>query len=287
MTGTGHSPADPPLVSVVTPVLNGAWSLDCCLDSVQEQDYARVEHVVVDGGSRDGTVDILRHRADTLAFWTSAPDAGAAAAFNKGLRAARGDIIGFLNADDWYEPDAVSRAVAALAGTAADFTYGSVAVHGRSGYLGILEPLPPEHWPRESLYQMPVPHITMFVRRTALERIGPFDEGLSCTSDHDQFVRLVAAGCRGVPIGGVVGHIRIGGAADSLRALRESWAIARSHGAPLHRRLGRFGGHFGVYVVRKTARRGFGRGGFNTAPREEERGGGGRRRYSGCAGSCC
>jgi len=250
MTEAGRS-----LVSVITPVLNGACSLERCLDSVRHQDYGPVEHIVVDGGSRDGTVEILRRRAADLAYWSSEPDAGTAAAFNKGLSAARGDIIAFLNADDWYEPDAVSRAMAALSRTGADFTYGAVAVHGRSGHLGVLRPLPPEHWPRESLYQMPVPHITMFVRRGTLARVGPFDERFPCTSDHDQFIRLVAAGCRAAAIEGVVGHIRTGGGADSFRALRESWAIAAHHGAPLHRRLARFGRYVGVYGLRKAARR--------------------------------
>lgn len=246
--------SDRPLVSIVTPVLNAAATLQQCLDSVCIQDYSPIEHIVIDGGSSDGTVEILRREAQHLAYWVSDPNCSTATAFNKGLAAAKGSVLAFLNADDWYERDAVSRAVAALEASGADFTYGAVEVHGLEGSLGILRPLPPALWQQESLYQMPVPHISMFFHRESLGRIGPFDERCTSTSDHDQFIRLLAAGCRAVELEGVVGHIRTGGDADSLKALQESWAIAGRHGAPSGRRLRRFGRHLAVYVLRKLGK---------------------------------
>ena len=102
---------------------------------------------------------------------------------------------------------------------------------------------------------MPVPHISIFIRRPALDRVGAFDQRCRCTSDHDYFIRLSTAGHGGVAIKGVVGNVRTGGAADGLAALCESWAIAARHGAPLSRRLYRFGRSFAIYPVRKIARR--------------------------------
>ena len=252
--GTGPAvDTTPPLVSIVTPVLNAAGTIEHCLESIWGQDYAPIELIVIDGGSEDGTVDILRCHRDRLAYWLSEPDGSAAAAFNKGLAVARGSIIAFLNADDWYEADAVSRAVAALMDSGADFTFGAVGVHGPGGPLGTLRPLPPAHWHDECLYQMPVPHISMFIRREALDRIGPFDGRCKSTSDHDQFIRLLAAGCQAVALEGMVGHIRTRGKADSLNALRESWTLAGRHGAPVGRRMRRFGRYLAVYVLRKAA----------------------------------
>jgi glycosyltransferase involved in cell wall biosynthesis len=97
-----------PTLSVITPVYNAAATLPETLASVRDQGYPRLEHIIVDGGSTDGTVDLLRE-ADGIS-WVSEPDRGLAHAMNKGVAMATGDIIGELNADDVYEPGAL-RAV--------------------------------------------------------------------------------------------------------------------------------------------------------------------------------
>ena len=112
----------PPLVSVVTPSLNQAAYIEEAILSVRKQDYPRIEHIVVDGGSTDGTLEILGRYRHLL--WSSEPDEGQADALNKGFARARGTVLGWLNADDRYLPGAVSAAVAALAET------GSALVHG-------------------------------------------------------------------------------------------------------------------------------------------------------------
>lgn len=243
------------LVSIITPVLDAVGVIERCLDSVRAQDYPRIEHILVDGGSSDGTLGILERRRLTLGYLKSEPDSGTAEAYNKGVAASRGDVIAFLNADDWYEPDAVSTAVAALEGSQASFTYGPVGVHNRNGLLGVLRPLPPGQWQGECLFQMPVPHISMFIRRNALERIGPFAAEFTHVSDHDQFVRLLKAGFAGVELPKLIGHVQVGGRADSLKALRQSMAIARRHGAPTKDVVAHFGAGFALYPLRKTAKR--------------------------------
>ena len=103
----------PPLVSVITPSFNAARFLEETIQSVLAQDYPYIEYIVMDGGSTDGSLNILRSYADRLTY-SSGADEGAADAINNGFAKARGEILAWLGADDTYLPGAVSKAVAAL-----------------------------------------------------------------------------------------------------------------------------------------------------------------------------
>ncbi|MCP5104420.1 MAG: glycosyltransferase, partial [bacterium] len=99
------------LISVVTVVFNGADYLEQAILSVVNQGYENIEYIVIDGGSTDGTLDIIHRYRDKIAYFVSEPDEGIFNAMNKGVAQTNGDFIGILNADDWYEPGIINRVV--------------------------------------------------------------------------------------------------------------------------------------------------------------------------------
>ncbi|HVS85857.1 MAG TPA: glycosyltransferase family 2 protein [Gaiellaceae bacterium] len=181
---------DKPLVSIVTPCLEPGDRLARCLDSVAAQTYPAVEHIVVDGGSTDGTVELLRSRG---VRYVSEPDNGQTDALNKGFALATGDWLGWLNADDVLTPHAIELVIDAVrAAPEAGWAYGDCTMR-----LGDTV----HQWtpPRELTVRMfergnPIPQPGALVARWALERVGPLDEELHLAMDYDLWLRLFDAG---------------------------------------------------------------------------------------------
>src|SRR5688572_26851104 len=115
-----------PLVSIITIVFNGEKHLQQTIESVLGQTYSNIEYIIVDGGSKDNSVSIIEKYSTQLAYWISEPDKGISDAFNKGISKANGEMIGLINADDWYEKDTVQK-VMALRGNC-DVVYGNLAL---------------------------------------------------------------------------------------------------------------------------------------------------------------
>lgn len=100
-----------PLISIITVVYNGAKTIDQTISSVLNQTYRNIEYIIIDGGSTDGTLDIVKKYDKEIALWISEPDKGLYDAMNKGIIKAKGELIGMINSDDWYEPNAVELVV--------------------------------------------------------------------------------------------------------------------------------------------------------------------------------
>lgn len=230
------APPDRPLLSVVTVVRNGERHLEATIHSVLDQTYDNVEYIVVDGASKDSTLNIVRRYEGVLDYWVSEPDGGIYEAMNKGLALAMGDAIGILNADDRYAPDALECAARALTETHADYTYGSVARIDDAGRItSVTHPLSPERFAERCITQGPFPHPSVFVRRRVYDRIGTFDTGFRIAADRDFIARMILSGHTGAQMRATVAFMHRGGASDRLPIWRESRRVARKHGLPVWR----------------------------------------------------
>lgn len=176
------------LVSIVTPSLNQAAFIEKTILSVLNQDYPNIEHIVMDGGSTDGTLDILQKYSDNL-IWVSEPDKGQSDAINKGFQRARGEILAWLNCDDTYTPGAVRIAVQYL------MEHPDIAmVYGGSNYVDDNGKLLRRgrtvafdlNRPCESIISQPA----AFFRKAAFEEVGWLDVDLHYRMDLDLWVRM-------------------------------------------------------------------------------------------------
>lgn len=180
-----------PLVSVITPSLNAGRYIEDCIRSVKAQEYPNVEHIVVDGGSRDNTLDILKRYQGTYNLkWVSGPDEGASDAANKGLKLARGDIMAILPSDDLLLPWAVSSVISTYGrNPGVDLIYGDTILMQMGDSLGTMaiNPLPsrlPVH-----LTFGPISFPSVFWTKRLYTRVGGFDQSLQAASDYDFTIR--------------------------------------------------------------------------------------------------
>lgn len=214
-------------VSVITPAFNSAATIARCLDSVKAQNYADIEHIVVDGGSTDGTVELLRQSG---VRYISEPDAGIYHAMNKGVRMASGEIIHILNSDDWYSAnDVVSTMVELMVSGNYDLCHAYVAQVNAQGK---------EVWriggeiTKKQLFQkMKVAHPSCFVRASVYQRFGDFGSGFRIAADYDFILRIWSK----IKVGFLpkrIVQMQIDGVSNvnPVRSYKESMAVALVHG---------------------------------------------------------
>ncbi|MAE64450.1 MAG: glycosyl transferase [Phycisphaeraceae bacterium] len=184
-------PDTPPLVSIVTPSFNQGRFIDATVRSVVEQDYPNVEYLVVDGGSTDETLDVLRRYEDALT-WISESDDGQSDAVNKGIARTQGAIVGWVNSDDAYCPGAISAVVEAFrANPDAGMIYGGAEWMAEDGST-IAPAVSIERYRYERLlnYSNFIVQPAAFFRREAIEAVGGLDMSLHYVMDYDLWLRL-------------------------------------------------------------------------------------------------
>jgi glycosyltransferase involved in cell wall biosynthesis len=208
-------------LSVITVCRNARDTIGEALSSIHRQSYRPMEHIVVDGASTDGTLDVLRARQAGIARLVSEPDEGLYHAMNKGIALATGDYVGFLNADDIYaHPDALAHIAEALRGGGCDAAYGDLVYVRQSDPGAVVR-----YW-RSGPYAagriergwMPA-HPTFFVRTALLRKLGGFDTGYRYQADYELMVRLfLKEGISSAYVPEVLVRMRVGG--HTNRSLR-------------------------------------------------------------------
>ncbi|RPJ28448.1 MAG: glycosyltransferase [Chloroflexi bacterium] len=182
------------LVSIVTPSYNQAPYLEQTIRSVLGQDYPHLEYMVIDGGSTDNSVEIIRRYADRLVYWVSEKDRGQAEAINKGLVRAKGEVLAWLNSDDYYLPNTISAVVKCFEENPdVVMAYGDMlAVDGNGQTINVLKY---KQYSLEDLlcFQI-IGQPSVFFRRAAFEKTGPLETTFHFMLDHHLWIRLAQQG---------------------------------------------------------------------------------------------
>lgn len=225
-----------PLVSIITPSFNQGPFIEATIRSVLEQDYPQVEYIVMDGGSTDQTLDILRRYEGQLT-WVSQKDAGQADAINKGIARSRGQIVTWLNSDDTYTPGAISAAVeyfqshpeVALVYGDADF------IDPQGNFIAPCPIVEPPSRRRLRLYSDYIVQPASFFRRNAFDAVGGLDASLHYSMDYDLWLKL-SARYEMAYLPRTLAHYRWFGqnksAVGGRERLDEVRQLARRHGLP-------------------------------------------------------
>jgi glycosyltransferase involved in cell wall biosynthesis len=200
-----------PIVSVVTPSYNQAEFLEDTIQSVLAQDYPEIEYIIVDGGSTDGSVEIIKKYQSELAWWVSEPDEGQASAINKGMSRAQGEIVAWLNSDDLYLPGAVGEAVASFQShPRTSFVFGNAITIDAEGYP--LKELVFPDWGLEDLVGFRIIcQPAVFMRRDAFQHVNGLDPNYHFMLDHQLWIRIASM--------------------EPIKHETSFWAAARHHGA--------------------------------------------------------
>ena len=182
-----------PLVSIVTPSFNQARYLEATIQSVLSQNYPRLEYIIVDGGSTDGSVEIIKRYESKLAWWVSEKDQGQTDAINKGFAHAKGNFLAWINSDDTYEPNAISSAVKFLQQhPEVGLVYGDANYINEDGRIIGRFPAAQTDLIRLRRGYVHIPQQAAFFRADLWRAVEPLDPSFYFAMDYDLWVRLAA-----------------------------------------------------------------------------------------------
>ena len=179
------SNAEFPLVSIITVVFNGEKHLEQTILSLINQTYSNIEYIIIDAGSTDGTLEIIKKHEENIDYWVSEPDNGIYDAMNKGIALSKGELIGILNSDDWYEEYTIIEIVNKFKNNPEiDIFHGLHKLWNKNGLLGIIG-----HTDLYLQYGM-ISHPTCFVKKEVYENYGGFDSIYKISADYELMLRF-------------------------------------------------------------------------------------------------
>lgn len=222
-------------VSIITIVYNAEATLEQTILSVIGQTYPSIEYIIIDGGSKDGSLGIIKKFENQIATWISEPDKGISDAFNKGLKLATGDLIGIINADDWYELDAIETIVNSYNPTI-DVYCGDLKLIDRHGNPFKTR----KSAPNRLTLGMYIMHPTTFVTHNAYRKAGIFDINYKIAMDYDLMLRLKGLGFNFCYINKTIACMRATGVSTlNLRNVdREVLKVMKNHHSKVNLLIG-------------------------------------------------
>jgi glycosyltransferase involved in cell wall biosynthesis len=227
----------PVRISVITAVYNNAATIAAALESTLSQNHSNVELIVIDGGSTDGTLDVVACYRDRISVFVSEPDRGIYDALNKGLRMATGDVVGFLHSDDLFaDAECLSRVADAMSEASVDACYADLNYVRKDAPDVIVRAWKSgEFTPNKVRRGWMPPHPTLYVRRPIYERLGLFETSYRIAADYDWMIRFMGRNVNMLYIPHVQVLMRVGGASNRslkniIRKSREDFRALRSNG---------------------------------------------------------
>lgn len=221
----GKSILEGPVISIVTPVFNNENFLEGTILSVIHQTYKNIEYIIIDGGSTDGTIDIIKRYDRFLSYWISEPDNGIYDAQNKGINLSSGEYVAILNSDDWYFDNTVVERIAATItnSNGIDFIYANANIIKNTGNVIKFN---------SSINNLKsfnsIPHPSLFLKREIYLKLGGFNLRYKISADYDLIIRLYKKNCKCTKLDYTIVNIRQGG--KSFRnqlTLKENFEIRK------------------------------------------------------------
>ncbi len=215
-----------PLITIITVVFNGEKYLEETIQSIINQTYPNIEYIIIDGGSTDGTIDIIKKYENYIDYWVSENDNGIYDAMNKGLKLALGEFVGILNADDYYEEDAIENLLSLLLNSKKDYAFANVRIIEENSIIKPIYPLQKNKIYQEMLY----PHISALIPKKVYKKVGLFNTKFKIAADFDMALKIHLYGFESCYLDKIVANIHIGGTSDSYKSNYEFMEIAVHNG---------------------------------------------------------
>lgn len=215
-----------PFISIITVSFNSVDTIEQTILSVIDQDFKDYEYIIIDGGSTDGTIDIIKKYQKQISSWVSEPDKGIYDAMNKGLKIAKGNFISILNSDDWYEKDSLN-----FVANSYRLNPNIDLFHGLLRYVDINGEADSivGHY-SYYLNSGMIEHPTCFVKREFYDRVGLFNLNYKSASDYDWMLRARKAGGKFLLIPEIFTNFRRGGMSSSFIGSYEELLIKKQYG---------------------------------------------------------
>tara|TARA_B100001027_G_scaffold53701_4_gene35968 strand:- start:1222 stop:1995 length:774 start_codon:yes stop_codon:yes gene_type:complete len=224
-----------PSITIITINLNNLEGLKRTISSVKNQSFDKIEYIVIDGNSSDGSANYIKYHSNLITKYLIEEDNGVYDAMNKGLRISTGGWVGFLNSGDEYDKDVIKELVEATQTNNFDITFGTVLVKNQqNNTLFYRKPILRN---LKHLKSLPAAHMSIFTRRNIIEKFSGFDQDYSISADFDLVSKILRSTSKIYIFKNNVGTFFLGGISSSFLTIIEDFKIHRKNGIPVSLRI--------------------------------------------------